>query len=84
MTISGEGIVSGVTEVRTDLGPRLVEAAARTRDANAAARASQELRDQLVEQAIDEGMSYGAVARLTGLSRPRVIAILAASQKENA
>jgi hypothetical protein len=84
VTISGEGIVSGVTEVRTDLGPRLVEAAARTRDANGAARASQELRDQLVEQAIDEGMSYGAVARLTGLSRPRVIAILAASQKENA
>ncbi len=84
MTISGDGIVSGVTEVRTDLGPRLVEAASRTRDANDAARASQELRDQLVEQAIDEGMTCGAVARLTGLSRPRVIAILANSQKETA
>jgi len=84
VTISGDGIVSGVTEVRTDLGPRLVEAASRTRDANGAARASQELRDQLVEQAIDEGMTCGAVARLTGLSRPRVIAILANSQKETA
>lgn len=84
VTIDGGDIVPGVTEVRTDLAPRLVEAASRTRDAAGAARASRELRDQLIEQAIDEGMSHGAVGRLTGLSRPRVIAILANSQRETA
>jgi len=82
VTIDSPAVVSKVTEVRTDLGPRLIAAAAALRDANGSRKAAVELRDQLVEQAVDEGMSYGAIAKLVGLSRPRIIAILANSQEE--
>lgn len=56
-------------------------AVADTREGYEAAR---ELRDALIVQAVDEGMQQTAVARAAGVSRARVIAILAATGADDA
>jgi flagellar basal body-associated protein FliL len=59
------------------LSTRLERASAAARDANDAAKAELERRDRLVVDAIREGLGYTRVTELTGLSRTRIIAIIA-------
>lgn len=60
-----------------DLSSRLRDASRIARDADDSAKAERERRDQLVVDAIREGVGYRKVTELTGLSRTRIIAILA-------
>ena len=69
-----------VSTVLTDMSPRLVAAAGAVKDAREALADATEVRDQLVVQAIDQGMTQRAVATAAGVSVPRVCAILASSQ----
>ena len=69
------------SEVRADLTPRLQAAGQAYRDAAEAARLLQLQRDGLIVQAVDEGMTQGAIARAVGLkSQSRIVAILVNSQ----
>ena len=60
-----------------DLNTRLRSAAAVAREADDTAKAERERRDRLVVDAIREGVGYRKVTELTGLSRTRIIAIIA-------
>jgi len=63
-------------EVVPDLLPRIERAAADARDAVDAAQLAQRLRDQLIVQAVDAGISQRHVAKAAGVSKGRIIAIL--------
>lgn len=69
-------------QVRLDLRPRLEAAARSVADADHHAAASRELRDRLVVEACDEGLTHGVVAAAAGVSRTRVLAILVGSQPD--
>lgn len=58
---------------------RLRAAGRAVHDAQEAYDAARELRDALIVQAIDEGMAQHIVANASGVSRSRVIAIVAAA-----
>jgi len=60
-----------------DLSSRLRSAAAVARDADDTAKAERERRDRLVVDAVREGVGYRKITELTGLSRTRIIAIIA-------
>lgn len=68
------------TEVRGDLAARLAAAAGAVADTDAEARIRREARDALVVEAVDDGMGLTAAARHAGISKTRVIGILADSQ----
>ncbi len=78
----GDPMGATPSEVRLDLSPRLEAAAAAVRDAKEALQLKLEQRDQLIVQAVDEGMQQRVVARLAGVSQTRVIAVLAGSQPD--
>lgn len=67
-------------EVVPDLLPRITAAAHAARDAEDAWRLRVRHRDQLVTSAVDAGVSQRSIAAAAGLSKGRVIAILANSQ----
>ena len=69
-------------EVRVDLRPRLEAAAVAVADAEHHTKLSREMRDRLVVEACDEGLTHGVVARAAGVSRTRVLAILVDSQPD--
>jgi hypothetical protein len=52
--------------VATDLGPRLEAAARAVADAESKLRNERELRRRLVNQAVDEGMSYRQIGKALG------------------
>lgn len=64
------------SEVLPDMLPRIRVAAQKARDLEDRLRLAIEARDQLVEQAVDEGVTQRAVADALGVSRSRVVAIL--------
>jgi hypothetical protein len=68
------------TEVLTDLGPRLEAAARACDDRSTALAAEHEIRNRLIVEAIDQGMTQTSVARFAHLTPARVTAILANSQ----
>jgi hypothetical protein len=70
-------------EVVPDLLPRIQRAAAEARDAVDAAQLAQRLRDQLIVQAVDAGISQRHVAAAAGVSKGRIIAILGNAYTEH-
>ena len=64
-------------QVLVGMPERLRAAARAVGDTREAYDAARELRDALIVQAIDEGMQQNAVARAAGVSRSRVVAIIA-------
>lgn len=64
-------------EVVPDLLPRIAKAAAAVRDADDAFRLAVRARDELIVEAVDEGITQRAVAERAKLSKGRIIAILA-------
>lgn len=62
--------------VLTDMNPRLQAAAVAVADTRDAHKAALELRDELVEAAVDHGMSQRAVARAARISVSLVSRIL--------
>jgi hypothetical protein len=66
-----------VAPVESDLTPRLEAANRACKSAETALRNERELRRRLVNEAIDAGMSYGAVAKALGGTRGLVSKILA-------
>lgn len=76
---------ANTTRDRGELLSRLTTAAHELADANDAAKAARELRDQLVVEAVDQyGLQQRAVAAAAEISSARVIAILGASQVQPA
>lgn len=71
------------TTVLHDLPARLQTAARDVRDTTTARLHALELRDHLVVQACDAGMTEQEVARLIGVHKSRVSAILRASDPED-
>lgn len=69
-------------QVITDLVPRLNAARDAVRDAREVLAAELQKRDQLIVNAIDEGMAQRAVASHAGVSGTRVVAVLAGSDPE--
>lgn len=67
-------------EVLPDLLPRITAAAHAARDAEDAWRLMVRQRDQLVTRAVDGGVSQRSVAEAAGLSKGRVVGIMASSQ----
>ena len=65
------------TELVESLSVRLRTSAAAARDADDAADAERERRDRLVVDAVREGLPYRQIVELTGLSRTRILAIVA-------
>lgn len=63
-------------EVVPDLLPRIRRAATDARDAVDAAQLAQRLRDQLIVQAVDAGVSHRHIASAAGVSKSRIVAIL--------
>lgn len=63
-------------EVVPDLLPRIRVAASDARDAMDAAQLAQRLRDQLIVQAVDAGVSHRHIAAAAGVSKSRIVAIL--------
>ncbi|MCW2754646.1 MAG: hypothetical protein JWQ32_2057 [Marmoricola sp.] len=63
-------------EVVPDLLPRIRAAATDVRDATDAAQLAQRLRDQLIVQAVDAGISHRHIATAAGISKSRIVAIL--------
>jgi hypothetical protein len=68
------------SEVRIDLSPRLQQAGKEAGDAKLRWRLLVEQRDELIVQAVDEGMQQRHVADLAGVSQTYVVKVLAASQ----
>lgn len=64
-------------EVVPDLLPRLEQLARETRDAQDAAQLLQRQRDALIVEAVDAGITQRAVAQAAGISKGRIIAVLA-------
>lgn len=69
-------------EVLADLPARLKAAAADVADAKGAWEHALKLRDELVVQAVDEGMTQRQVAKLIGVHFGRITPILAGSQPD--
>lgn len=65
-----------------NLSPRLQKASDRVRELRELLKASVELRDELVVEAIDLGVSQREVARLVGVQQSRIVAIISQSQPE--
>lgn len=63
-------------EVVPDLLPRIEAAALEYSDARDAAELAQRLRDQLIVQAVDAGVSHRHIAAAAGVSKSRIVAIL--------
>lgn len=73
-----------MAQVLADLTPRLEKAAAAIRDAKVAYDLQVKLRDELVVQAVEEGMYQRAIAQAAGLkSSNSITRILAASHAED-
>lgn len=62
--------------VLTDMYTRLAAAAREVSDARASYRDAVELRNELIEAAVDEGMSQRKVAAAAGVSLSRVTSVL--------
>jgi hypothetical protein len=62
----------------SDMTVRLSTAGRNVRDAKEAWDAARESRDQLIVDAADQGMPQRAIAAATGLSQPRILAVLLA------
>jgi hypothetical protein len=62
--------------VATDLLARIGSLAAEARDAADATALIRRQRDELIVEAVDEGVSQLTIARAAGLSKGRIIAIL--------
>jgi hypothetical protein len=67
-------------EVLPDLLPRITAAAAAAVDAEDAWRLRVSHRDQLVTKAVDAGVSQRSIAAAAGLSKARIVGIMAGSQ----
>ena len=70
------------TEVRTDVTPRLKAAAAAVTDTRDAYHLALDQRDELVVEAVDQGISQRTVATAAGVQVGRISAILAGSQPD--
>jgi hypothetical protein len=66
-------------ELRSDLAPRIEAAADEVEAARATLDVALERRNELLAQAIDEGMSWGQACRLGRVSRGTLGPILAAA-----
>jgi hypothetical protein len=71
------------TTVLADREARLKAAARHVADCKKAYDLALEQRDELVVEAVDEGMSQLAVARCIGVAKGRISVILAASQGDD-
>ena len=60
-------------QVLADLTPRLQRAAASAREAEQAWRLEVKLRDEIIEQAADEGMHHRAIAQACGFKSPAAV-----------
>lgn len=69
-------------EVAGGMADRLKAAAVEVADADDALTLARARRNELIVQAVDEGMTQSAVARLAGLKAPSLIPILAAAYAE--
>lgn len=67
-------------EVLPDLLPRITAAADAAHDAEDAWRLRVRHRDQLVTKAVDAGVSQRSIAAAAGLSKARIVGIMAGSQ----
>ncbi len=68
--------------VLEDLPTRLERAAAAARDSEKAYRLDVELRDELIEQAADEGMEHRAIARACGFKSPGAVTRILAKPRD--
>lgn len=68
-------------EVGESIGDRLAAANHAHRDAHEVFLATAKRRRELVLEAVDGGMSYGAVAKILGTSTQRVIALVATAAR---
>jgi DNA-binding NarL/FixJ family response regulator len=68
------------SEVRIDLAPRLQSAGKAAAEAKLGWQLRLEQRDELIVQAVDEGMQQRRVADLAGVAQTTVQKVLAASQ----
>lgn len=59
------------------IGPRLANATVSYRDATETWEAHRDKWQQLITDAVDQGMGLAQVAKLAGISAPRVLAIVA-------
>jgi DNA-binding NarL/FixJ family response regulator len=64
------------TNRTADYGPRLAAAGQDVLDKTEAAKAARELRNTLIVEAVDQGMTTYDVARHTGLSQSTVMQVL--------
>lgn len=69
-------------EVLSDLAPRLRAAAATVADATEQLRLARQHRDELVVQAVEEGMTQKRVAEAAGVSAPHVTRILLSAEPD--
>jgi len=67
-------------QVVPDLLPRITAAALAASDAEDAWHLRVRQRDQLVSKAVDAGVSQRQIARAAGLSKGRIVGIMAGSQ----
>ena len=70
-------------EVLPDLLPRIKAAAVDARDKTDAAQLAQRMRDRLIVEAVDAGISQRHVAAAAGVSKGRIIAILGNAYTEH-
>lgn len=68
--------------VLTDLVPRLESARDAVKDAQVELELALEHRNELIVQAVDEGLTQKTVATAAGVSQPHVIRVLAASEPD--
>lgn len=65
-----------------DLTPRLEAAANAVKDAQIELELAIEARNELIVQAVDEGLTQKAVAAAAGVSQPHVVRVLAGSEPD--
>lgn len=68
--------------VLADLTPRLEAAARAVKDAQVELALALEARNELIVQAVDEGMAQTKVAAAAQVSQPQVVRVLAASEPD--
>ncbi len=70
-------MTAATTHVLTGISPRLTACMLEIDDHRDALAAATERRDRIIIEAVDQGMTQRSIAEATGISRARIIAILA-------